>query len=365
MPVAFDVAVIGGGPGGAAAALAAARLGLRVLLGAAQDLAADRPCGEGIMPAGVAALRGLGLGAAVEAGRAFPGLRHRVAGAPPLDTDLPAPAVAIPRPAHGAALAAALAARPEVRRVRAWCAALRDGGAFVVDAGPAGRFAARTLVVADGGAGPAAPWLRRRAPGPGGRFGLRARCVERRPLDRVEVHVGNGCEVYLTPLPGGVVNVAVLFERAPTGVAGPDRLLGWALGRHPAAAAAPGAAVTPPAARGHARARPRAAAGRGAFAVGDALGRVDPILGCGVTIAVRTGVLAARAAARLLAGADAGLVARAYARACRRESRGRHALAEALRAAGRHPRLARGAVAAIARLPRAARALSRVAAGPS
>ena len=56
-----DVAVIGGGPAGLAAALAAGRAGLDV---AVVDLAAppiDKACGEGLMPDGVAALRELGV----------------------------------------------------------------------------------------------------------------------------------------------------------------------------------------------------------------------------------------------------------------------------------------------------------------
>src|SRR5690606_33948347 len=95
-----------------------------------------------------------------------------------------------------------------------------DGGVGFVVTSSAGHTTARVLVAADGGAGQAAPWLRDRRhakPGRSGRTGLRVHCEPARPLDRVEVHFGAACEVYLTPLPPapehprGLVNVVLLF----------------------------------------------------------------------------------------------------------------------------------------------------------
>ncbi len=56
-----DVAVIGGGPGGAAAALRAARAGLRVVVFEKGPLGRDKVCGDGLTPRAIAALNRLGI----------------------------------------------------------------------------------------------------------------------------------------------------------------------------------------------------------------------------------------------------------------------------------------------------------------
>lgn len=371
MPETYDLAVIGGGPGGAACALTAARAGLRVAIFERSSPAPDKPCGEGIMPTGADVLRDLGLHDVLARGRPFAGIRHVVAGTAPLEVDLPRPGIALPRPWLAEALEGALRASPCVDRMQGRVRVERSPVGFALDAGPRGAWAARTLAVADGVGGTAAAWMRdasgRRKPG--GRFGLRARARAREALDRVEVHMGGGCEVYLTPLPGGVLNVAVLFEGRPEGsgelggAAGAEALLGWALARHPAAARRVGVLTTPPEARTLVRVPPRTVAEGGAFLVGDAGGVVDPIVGCGVTIALRTGALAAHAARALLGGRPGAEVSRGYAAAFRREGTARHALATLLRRGNDHPRLARAVVALLRRTPRATRALARIASG--
>ena len=57
-----DVFIAGGGPAGLAAAIAANQRGLRVVLADAAGAPVDKCCGEGLLPAGVAALRQLGIG---------------------------------------------------------------------------------------------------------------------------------------------------------------------------------------------------------------------------------------------------------------------------------------------------------------
>ncbi|MFO0931816.1 MAG: lycopene cyclase family protein [Planctomycetota bacterium] len=357
-----DLAVLGAGPAGAACALAAAQRGLAVIVFDPRRAPTDAPCGEGIMPSGVDVLRALGLGAATDEGRPFDGVRHVVAGAAPLAIDLPRPGLAVRRPHLLAHLDRALA-DAGVTRTHATAQAVRTDAGFRVTSAE-GDVKVRAVVGADGTAGAGLPGLaypdRSRPPS---RFGLRARFTERRPLDRVEVHFGHGCEVYLTPLPGAVVNVAVLFERPPADARGPEGLLAAALARHPAAAERLGDVVTPPEGRPILRRVPRPVAAHGAFLAGDAAGAVDPIVGCGVSIALRTGVCAARAATAFVRGARADLVDRRYAAAVRAESAARQVLATALRRADRHPRLARFTVGALTRMPAVARALARVAGG--
>jgi len=56
-----DLIVVGGGPAGLATAIAASLKGLRVIVIDARKPPIDKACGEGILPHGVAALRGLGV----------------------------------------------------------------------------------------------------------------------------------------------------------------------------------------------------------------------------------------------------------------------------------------------------------------
>ena len=58
---ATDVFVIGGGPAGIAAALAARQRGLEVTVADGCSPPIDKPCGEGLMPDGIAALQRLGV----------------------------------------------------------------------------------------------------------------------------------------------------------------------------------------------------------------------------------------------------------------------------------------------------------------
>ena len=57
----FDLAIIGGGPAGAAAALTAARSGAHVVLLERTGYPRHKVCGEFVSPEGVALLEGLGL----------------------------------------------------------------------------------------------------------------------------------------------------------------------------------------------------------------------------------------------------------------------------------------------------------------
>jgi flavin-dependent dehydrogenase len=70
-----DVLVVGGGPAGLAAAIAARLQGLRVTLVDHRAFPIDKACGEGLLPEGVAALRALGVHLNFTNARSFAGLR--------------------------------------------------------------------------------------------------------------------------------------------------------------------------------------------------------------------------------------------------------------------------------------------------
>src|ERR1700688_4356600 len=80
VPDSTDVFVIGGGPAGLAAAIAARQQGFRVLVADGARMPIDKPCGEGLMPNGLAALEKLGV--SVEEANSYPfrGIRFLSAG---------------------------------------------------------------------------------------------------------------------------------------------------------------------------------------------------------------------------------------------------------------------------------------------
>jgi flavin-dependent dehydrogenase len=70
-----DVFVIGGGPAGLAAALAVRQRGFEVAVADSLAPPIDKPCGEGLMPDGVSALKRLGVNIPATEGHLFRGIR--------------------------------------------------------------------------------------------------------------------------------------------------------------------------------------------------------------------------------------------------------------------------------------------------
>jgi menaquinone-9 beta-reductase len=75
LPGATDVFVIGGGPAGLAAAIAATQRGFEVFVADGGQPPIDKACGEGLLPDGLAALEQLGIHVPVAASHPFRGIR--------------------------------------------------------------------------------------------------------------------------------------------------------------------------------------------------------------------------------------------------------------------------------------------------
>ncbi|SCG74847.1 geranylgeranyl reductase family [Micromonospora echinaurantiaca] len=142
----FDVVVVGAGPAGAAAALAARRSGARVLLLDRADFPRDKACGDGVAAHALDVLADLGVPDAVAGYPPLPALRLVGPGGGAVARALPRPAHTVPRSVFDARLvSAAVAAGARLRRHAVRRVEVR-ADRVVLD----GEVAARAVVGADG-----------------------------------------------------------------------------------------------------------------------------------------------------------------------------------------------------------------------
>jgi 2-polyprenyl-6-methoxyphenol hydroxylase-like FAD-dependent oxidoreductase len=214
LPYSTDVFIVGGGPSGLAAAIAARRRGFEVVVAdatAADKVPIDKACGEGIMPDGLAAARALGIEISPDAGHEFPGIRFWQ-GAESVEA----------RFAHGSGLGVR---RTTLHRLLldqaadagvhlAWGTPISNIDAQgVIAAGCLVR--ARWIIGADGAASRVRRWAGLESSlWHGRRFGFRRHYRESRADDYMELHWGDGCQLYLTPIAAQEVCL-VLISRNP------------------------------------------------------------------------------------------------------------------------------------------------------
>lgn len=335
----FDAVVLGGGPAGCATALFAARRGLRVALLERDAFPRPKACGEGLMPAGVAVLKELGLEAqAASLGRPFAGVRYTSRAGRTAEGRFPGGArgLGVPRESFDAML---------------WRAASRAAGVTAVErCEDASSYAAPLKAVCDGGRSRAAEALGvlRRTPARR-RFGLSARFAGVRGDEVVRVYLADGAELYLTPLPDGQALVAALFEERA--LDRPEAAYERLIASCPAAAQALAGArrCSPLRGLGPLGQRAERVCGEDWLLAGDAAGALDPIIGDGMAAALQTGRLAGLALARAAVGERGAL--ESYARKRTALLRGRRWLASAVLAASALPAAAEGLVAALGRFP--------------
>jgi flavin-dependent dehydrogenase len=298
----YDVAVVGGGPVGLAAAIEARLAGLTVVLIEQRLGVIDKACGEGLMPGAIPILRRLGVD---PVGMPIMGITylqgahrvtHRFAGSPG-------------RGVRRTTLHAALSARARemgVERVTVKVDELTQTDAAVTINGT---ITARYLLGCDGLHSTVARLVRLARPAPTRRrrYGIRQHYAMAPWGDTVEIYYGHRAEIYVTPIAENEVGVAMLgrqhtdFEAELAAVPA----LAARLHGHELASSRRGA--------GPFRQRTTARIAGRVLLVGDASGYVDAITGEGLRLGFAQAAEAVRA---VLADAPTS-----YERAWRRETR--------------------------------------------
>lgn len=207
LPNITDLFVIGGGPAGLAAALAARRRGLDVTLADCSVPPIDKACGEGIMPDGLAAARSLGLDLDETQGQPFRGIRF-CDGDSAVEADFPGGhGLGMRRTAlHQMMVSQALDAGVRL----AWGVRVTgiNGEGVVAD----GRLVrARWIAGADGGNSRVRGWAGLDAcHHESRRFGFRRHYHIAPWSEHMEIHWGEGCQLYVTPVAADEVCVVLI-----------------------------------------------------------------------------------------------------------------------------------------------------------
>lgn len=284
-----DVVVVGAGPAGIATAIAASLKGLRVTVLDSRKPPIDKPCGEGLLPQAVTAVRKIGI--ELDSSNAFPfyGIRF-------CDENSSATA----RIANGHACGVRRTTLHRLLMDRAlelgvsfrWGARVSDlsGGGVTADGA---FFSCKWIVGADGQNSIVRQWSGlgpqryRRT-----RFGFRRHYRVSPWTDAVEVHWGKRCQMFVTPTRAHEVCIVLLSSDPHMRI---ERALEMfpTVARHLRGAAAEGAeggAIT-------ALGRARAATCRNVALVGDASCAIDGIAGQGLSLAFQEAVCLSEALA--------------------------------------------------------------------
>jgi flavin-dependent dehydrogenase len=193
-----DVFVVGGGPAGIAAAIAARRKGFSVTLADAMEPPIDKTCGEGIMPDGLTAAARLGLQLPTEESFTFNGIRFQGEGVSVSAEFSNGPGRGIRRTRLHAALAA------QAQR----CGVELHWGCSISSLEG---IDAQWIVGADGTGSRVRGWaglsnFRRDAR----RYGFRRHFRIAPWTDYVEIYWGDACQIYITPVACDEVCVALI-----------------------------------------------------------------------------------------------------------------------------------------------------------
>ncbi|MES1165068.1 MAG: NAD(P)/FAD-dependent oxidoreductase [Verrucomicrobiota bacterium] len=369
MARAVDVAIAGSGPAGTTLALLLGRAGLQVDVYDARRFPREKPCGEGILPAGVAVLDRLGLREAV-GGRALQSVRYHGFGVT-AESPFGRGAVALGqrRLRLDQALLDAARATPGVTVFEdAEVSGVERAGGRAVGLRVGGEVRRAALVVgADGLASRVRRSLDLDVPAPGRRVGARMHfrlAAGRDPGDRLSIFIGRGHELYAAPLPDGQLLLAGLADQEEWAQGARRVLRRWILDEPVLRQLLDGAEpLTSPAGRTGLARQARAGWAPGAVLLGDAAASTDPLTAGGLAHALVTAERLAAAVPAYLAEGDAALAR--FDRERRRLLRPHAWLTRGLVAIVRQPLLARATLHVMRAVPPLIRGLVGVAAGTS
>ena len=203
-----DVFVIGGGPAGLAAAIAARQQGFRVIVADGARMPIDKPCGEGLMPDGLAALQELGICLEPQHGYPFRGVRF-VSSALAVEAKFPngTSGMGVRRPVlhrliadHAATLGIDFLWQTPVTGIAA-------DGVYLGSR----KVSARWIIGADGGSSRVRRWarfevVRKRDI----RYAFRQHYSVAPWTDSMELHWGRQGQIYVTPVANDQVCVALI-----------------------------------------------------------------------------------------------------------------------------------------------------------
>jgi flavin-dependent dehydrogenase len=207
-----DVLVIGGGPAGLAAALAVRQRGMSVVVADSCEPPIDKPCGEGLVPDGLAALARLGVSLPDAEGFAFRGIRF-VSGPAAVEAQFPTgKALGLRRTVLHSKMVELAAAKGIQFLWNSVVTGLRAEGALVNEK----LMRVRWVVGADGSASRVRRWagLDRNVKRDQ-RFAYRRHYRVPPWRDFMELHWGPQCQLYITPVAREEVCV-VLISRDPS-----------------------------------------------------------------------------------------------------------------------------------------------------
>ena len=285
MRTATDVFIIGGGPAGLAAAIAARRRGFEVMVADGASPSIDKACGEGLMPDGLAALDRLGISIAQEDSYPFRGIRF-VSGGLSVDAGFPqGPGLGVRRTALHRTMVAHAEAAGVTLLWRTPVTGLHPQGVCLGN----NVVRSRWIVGADGGHSLVRRWA-----------GLDRYCHDRTRYafrrhyriapwgDCMELHWGSKCQIYVTPISADEVCIALVSRT-------PDLRLDAALRAFPELAARLRAAEPSSTERGaiSSTRKLRRVYKNRVCLVGDASGTVDAITGEGLCLSFSQAILLA------------------------------------------------------------------------
>jgi flavin-dependent dehydrogenase len=353
------VLIAGGGVGGASLAILLGRLGVEVELFERSTFPRDKPCGEGLMPAGLAVLERMGLASAV-GGAPFHGVRYvfpkfKITGRFPSRNGRKAEGRGQRRLFLDSTLFTAASTTPGVTAhsgVMVDAPLIENDGVtgLIVD----GTIHRGDLVVAaDGLNSPLRKSLGLDMPIRNHRFGLRTHYRLRsgcEPPPWVDVFPRRGYELYVTPLPDGEILVAALVETGALNGSAETEFSRWVNAEPELSERLKGAEqISPLAGCSPLGARAKYGVVPGAVLLGDAAGFVDPITGSGMAQAFGTAELLSTYVAQTNVPQDAWIWK--FERERRAMLRDNRIVTNAALWLARHPQIATGAYQALRATP--------------